>query len=45
MPSVAIGTSYTDFVLPLGAIPAALVSLTMVRWSARLFGVAAGDAA
>ncbi len=45
MPSAAIGAGCADFVLPLSTIPTALVSLTMVGWATRLFGVAAGDAA
>lgn len=34
MPSAAIATGCTDFVLPLDVVPAALVSLTIVRRAA-----------
>lgn len=39
MPSAAAATGCVDFVLPLGTIPAALISLTMVGWVAPLFGL------
>ena len=38
MPSAAIVTGSVDFVLPLGTIPAALVSPAIVRGGAYLFG-------
>jgi hypothetical protein len=37
MPSAAIETGCADFVLPLDVVPAALVSLTMVRRASGLF--------
>ncbi len=39
MPAAAIATGCVDFVLPLGAIPAALVTLTMAPAAAELFRV------
>jgi two-component system chemotaxis response regulator CheB len=45
MPSAAIAPVFVDFMVPLEKIPAALVSLAVVRGGTELFGISASPPA